>query len=108
MKKVQRRHFKNAFSILQEIKRQNVALETILLFFYGTMDKFEQGYLNPKLEVPRLTCFGRELNPQASTVRGGEHPSKELFEQLYNSYLDHLHMSLLHGSPQCTLLHEHT
>jgi hypothetical protein len=63
MKKVQRRLFKNAFSILQEIKRQNVALMTILLFFYGTMEKLEQGHLNPKLEVPRLTCLRWESNP---------------------------------------------
>ncbi len=36
---------------------------TILLFFYGTMEKLEQGHLNPKLEVPRLTCLRWESNP---------------------------------------------
>ncbi len=42
----------------------------------------DQGHLHPKLEVPRLTCPGREANP-ASTMRG---------EQLISSYSEHLHM----------------
>jgi hypothetical protein len=45
-----------------------------------TMKKLDKCQLHPKLEVP------------ASTV-GGEHSRKEPFEQLVNSYSEHLHMS---------------
>ncbi len=48
------------------------------------MERFDQGHIHPKLEVPGLTCPGREVNP-APTV-GGEHCRKELLEQLVNSY----------------------
>jgi hypothetical protein len=33
------------------------------------MERLDQVHLHPKLEVPRLTCLGRESNP-ASTVGG--------------------------------------
>ena len=49
-----------------------------------TMERLDQGHLHPKLEVPRLTSLGRELN------LGGEHSSKELFKQRVNSYSEHL------------------
>jgi hypothetical protein len=29
----------------------------------ATMERFDQGHLHPKLEVPGLTCPGRESNP---------------------------------------------
>ncbi len=44
---------------------------------------------------------------RASKV-GGEHSRKVSSKHLFNSYLEHLHMSPEHGSPQCMLLHEHT
>jgi hypothetical protein len=50
-----------------------------------------QDHLHPKLEVPRLTCLGPKQT-LASAV-GGQHSSKELFEQRVNSYSEHLHMS---------------
>jgi hypothetical protein len=31
------------------------------------MKRLDQGHLHPKLEVPGLTCAGRESNPGAST-----------------------------------------
>jgi hypothetical protein len=51
--------------------------------FEHIMDGLDQGHLNPKLEVPGLTCLVGESNP--GLAMGGEHSSKELFE--------HLHMS---------------
>ncbi len=51
----------------------------------------DEGHLNPKLEVPRLTCLGRES--KLGSVVGGKHSGKELFEQLINSYSEYLHMS---------------
>ncbi len=56
-----------------------------------TMKRLDQAVLRPKLEVPRLTCLGRESS-LASTV-GGKHFRKEPFEQLVNCYSEHLHMS---------------
>ncbi len=56
-----------------------------------TMKRLDQGVLRPKLEVPRLTCLGRESS-LASTV-GGKHFRKEAFEELVNCYSKHLHMS---------------
>jgi hypothetical protein len=53
------------------------------------MKRLDQGRLHSKLEVPRLTCPGRESN-----LVGGEHSRKEPFEKLVNSYLEHLHMSV--------------
>jgi hypothetical protein len=48
------------------------------------LKRLDQGHLHPTLEVPRLTCLGRETNPD---LRGGRRaPSKELFEQRINSY----------------------
>jgi hypothetical protein len=44
------------------------------------MERLDQGHLHPKLEIPGLTV-------------GGEHSKNEPFEQLVNSYLEHLHMS---------------
>ncbi len=61
------------------------------------MEKLYQCHLLPKLEVPRLPCLGRNQT-RASTV-GGKHSSKELFKQCINSYSEHIHMSLQHGSP---------
>jgi hypothetical protein len=49
----------------------------------------------PKLEVPRLTCPGRESNPVLTV--GSEHSRKETFEKLIISYSKHLHMSPRHG-----------
>jgi hypothetical protein len=49
------------------------------------MERLDQ----PFLERPRLTCPGRE-STRASAV-GGEHSSKELFEQPIISYWEHLH-----------------
>ncbi len=54
------------------------------------LKRLDQGHLHSKLEVPGLTCPGRELNP--GLHGGGRHSRKELFEQLVNSYLEHLHM----------------
>jgi hypothetical protein len=50
------------------------------------MERLDQGHLHPKLllEVLRLTCLGRELNP--GLRRGSEHSGKELFEHHINSY----------------------
>ncbi len=56
-----------------------------------TMKRLDQGVLRPKLEVPRLTCLGRESS-LASTV-GGKHFRKEPSEQLVNCYSENLHMS---------------
>jgi hypothetical protein len=46
------------------------------------MERLDQGQLNPKLEVPRLTCLGRESNQGLRD--SGEHSSKELLEQRVN------------------------
>jgi hypothetical protein len=35
---------------------------------YGTRERLDQDHHHPKLEVPRLTCLGWELNPG---LRGG-------------------------------------
>jgi len=59
---------------------------------YGSMKRLDQGHLHPKLEVPRLTCLGKESNV-GLRGRGGEHSSKTLFEQCINSYSEHIHMS---------------
>jgi hypothetical protein len=40
---------------------------------------------HPKLEIPGLTCLGRESNPGLR--------NKELFEQRINTYSEHLRMS---------------
>jgi hypothetical protein len=50
----------------------------IPFFFYVIMRRIDQGHLHPKLEVPGLTCPGRESKPAV----GGEHSRKEPFEQL--------------------------
>jgi hypothetical protein len=55
------------------------------------MKRLDQSHLHPKLEVPELTCPGRESNP-ASMV-GGEHSRKEPLEELVKSYSEHLHIS---------------
>ncbi len=47
---------------------------------------YDQGHFHSKLEVPA------ENRTRASTV-GGKHSRKELFEQLVNSYSEHLQMS---------------
>jgi hypothetical protein len=49
------------------------------------MERLDQGQLHPNLEVPRLTCPGRESDP-----RGKRHSRKEPSEQLVairNSYI---------------------
>ncbi len=56
-----------------------------------TMKRLDQGHLHSKPEVPRLCCLDWESNP--ASVVGGEHSGKEPFEQLSNSYLEHLHIS---------------
>ncbi len=52
------------------------------------------------------------IEPRPPQCMGGEHSSKELFEQLYNSYLEHLHLSPQHSLPvhmvTWTCVHEHT
>ncbi len=48
-------------------------------FFQCTMKRLDQGHLNPKLEVPKMTWPGNRT--RASGV-GGEHSRKEPFEQL--------------------------
>jgi hypothetical protein len=45
------------------------------------MERFDHGHLRPELEVPRLTCLGRESNPGLP-----ERSSKELFGQRVYSY----------------------
>ncbi len=67
---------------------------------YGTIKRLDQGHLHPTLEVLGLMSRpGIELGPLRSV--GGAHPRKKPFEQLVNSYSEHLHMSPRHGSPQC-------
>ncbi len=48
------------------------------------MERLDQGHLYP------LTRASKTVISRASAV-GGEHSSKELFEQLVNSYSEHLH-----------------
>jgi hypothetical protein len=43
------------------------------------MDRLDQGHLHPKLEIPGLTCPGRESNTGGE---GGGHSRKEQFDQL--------------------------
>jgi hypothetical protein len=45
------------------------------------MERLDQSHIHPKLEVPRLTCPGRESNPG---LRGGR---RALFEQLVKGYV---------------------
>jgi hypothetical protein len=52
------------------------------------LERLDQSHLYPNLEVPGLTCPGRESNPGLS-----EHSRKEPSRQLVNRYLEHLHMS---------------
>jgi hypothetical protein len=54
------------------------------------MERLHQGHFDPKLEVSRLTCLGRESN--LGLAVGGEHSSKELSEQRIINYSEHLHM----------------
>jgi hypothetical protein len=49
-----------------------------------------QSHLHPKLEVPRLTCLGRESNTGLHGGRRALYCSKELFEQQNFGYLEHL------------------
>ncbi len=44
------------------------------------MERLDQGHVRPKLEVPRLACLGLQ-NRTLASAEGGEHSSKELFEQ---------------------------
>ncbi len=57
------------------------------------MKRLDQGHLHPKLEVPGLTCAGRESNPglrrwEASTLEKSH--SHDLLTAIRNSYV---HMS---------------
>ncbi len=51
------------------------------ILFYVIIRTLDQGHLHPKLEVPGLTCPGRESKPAV----GGEHSRKEPFKQLVKS-----------------------
>ncbi len=51
----------------------------------------ERLYLGLKLEVPRLTVSAG--NRTWASIVGGEDSSKELFNQLINSYSENLHMT---------------
>jgi hypothetical protein len=51
------------------------------------MKRLDQGYLHPKLEVPRLTFPGLKSIPDLPV--GGEH-EEESFVQLVNSFSKHL------------------
>ncbi len=62
-----------------------------LIKFILALKRLDQGHLHSKLEVPGLTCLGRESNPNRTV--GGEHSRKEPFEELVNRYSEHLHMS---------------
>jgi hypothetical protein len=53
------------------------------------MERLDKGNIHPKLEILRLTSLGRESNP--ASVVGGEHSSKEQFEQPIKSYSEHIH-----------------
>jgi len=55
---------------------------------YWSIERLDLSHLYPNLEVPGLTCPGRESNPGLS-----EHSRKEPSRQLVNRYLEHLHMS---------------
>ncbi len=52
------------------------------------MKRLDKFHLHSKLEVPRLTCPGRESYP-GLFVWGGGHSRKESFEQLVNSLLQY-------------------
>jgi len=57
------------------------------------METLGQSHLQTKLEVPRLTCLGRESN---RGLQGGRRSLyEELFEQRIISYSEHLQMSPL-------------
>jgi hypothetical protein len=46
--------------LLPVLRRLTSRLPSYPVPLYITMEKLDQGHLHPKLEVPRLTCFGRE------------------------------------------------
>ncbi len=76
----------------------------MMTIMYGSMERFDQGHLHPKLEVPGLAFPGRESNP-------GLHG--EPFEQLVNSYSEHLHSTyepaIWRPQYMCYMnIHEHT
>jgi hypothetical protein len=43
--------------------RHSFFLCRALINIEGIMKRLDQGHLHPKLEVPELTCPGRESNP---------------------------------------------
>ncbi len=43
------------------------------------MERLDQGHLHPKLEIPRLTCLGRDRT--RAWEASAEHSNKELLEQ---------------------------
>ncbi len=69
-----------------------------------SIERLDQGHHHPKLDVRDWHVFAR--NRTRASVVGGEHSSKELFEQRVNTCSEHLHMNLRHGSPQCRWLHK--
>ncbi len=56
------------------------------VIFFSIIKRRDQAHLHPKLEVPRLTCPGRESNPRASTV-GGKSRSNSLLKVIRNIYI---------------------
>ncbi len=56
-----------------------------------TIERLDQCHLYPNLEVPGLTCPGRESNP--GPPRGKRSLLKSPSRQLVNSYSEHLHMN---------------
>jgi hypothetical protein len=58
-------------------------------YTYYYIERFDQGHLLSKLEVPRVQDGNRIL----SSAVGGELSRKEPFEQLINIHSEHLHMS---------------
>jgi hypothetical protein len=88
-----RLHAAFARSASYSIKKAKSLVLIITLNYYCTMKQLDQGYLHPKLEVPGLTCPGREFgNRSRASKVGGEHSREEPFEQLVNSNSEHLNM----------------
>jgi hypothetical protein len=97
-------HDKVPVQITQNLSFPKVPVQKLLNYLflseYRIKERLDQGHLCPK-------NIGPGNQTQVSAV-GGDHSSKELFEQHVNCYSDHLHMSPGLGSPQCMWLHEHT
>ncbi len=50
---------------------------------YNTIERLDQGHLYPNLEVPGLTCPGRESNPGSEHSR--KEPSRHLIRWLFGT-----------------------